>query len=232
MIEKQNRRNKETFIAFVDLEKAFDNVQWKELFKIPKITGIKYNDRRFIYNMYKSQTVIIQIDGKEQAAKIKKGVRQGCILSPMLFNLYIEEAMKELRVEIQKGVRIGGTMVTALRFADDIAFCAEREDDLQNTLVAIDRILKNKYGMKLNKKKTKVMVYSKTYPQVQQFTYLGSNITDDGRSKTNIICRIAQAKRAFLDKSHILTTKSVSLEIRKKFLKSYIWSVALFEFET
>ncbi|CAI6343800.1 unnamed protein product [Macrosiphum euphorbiae] len=245
MIEKQIRRNKKTCIAFVDLEKAFDNVQWKELFKILKRIGIKYNDRRFIYNMYKSQTVIIQIDGKEQEAKIKKGVRQGCILSPMLFNLYIEEAMKELREEIQKGVRIGGTMVTALRFADDIAFCAEREDDLQNTLVTIDRILKNKYGMKLNKKKTKIMVCSKTNPvrlninigneqikQVQQFTYLGSNITEDGRSKTNIICRIAQAKRAFQDKSHILTTNSVSLEIRKKFLKSYIWSVALFGSET
>jgi hypothetical protein len=79
--------------------------------------------------MYKSQTVIIQIDGKEQEAKIKKGVRQGCILSLMLFNLYIKKAMEELRAEIQKGVRIGGTMVTALRFSADIAFCAEKEDN-------------------------------------------------------------------------------------------------------
>lgn len=101
-------------------------------------------------------------------------------------------------------------MVTALRFADDIAFCAENEDDLRNTQVTIDRILKNKYEMQLNKKKTKVMVCSKTNPvrlniniedeqikQVQQFTYLRSNVTEDGRSKINIICRIAQAKRAF-----------------------------------
>jgi hypothetical protein len=58
MTEIQNSLNKEIFIAFVDLEKAFDNVQWKELFKILKRIGIKYN-RRFIYNMYKSQTVII-----------------------------------------------------------------------------------------------------------------------------------------------------------------------------
>lgn len=131
MVEKQIRRNKEIFIAFVDLEKAFDNVQWKKLFKILKRIGIKYNDRRFIYNMYKSQTVVIQIDGKEQEAKIKKGVRQGCILSSMLLKLYIEEAMKELRSEIQKGIRIGGTMVTYLRFADDIASCTEKEDDLR-----------------------------------------------------------------------------------------------------
>ncbi|VVC26495.1 Reverse transcriptase domain [Cinara cedri] len=197
MVEKQIRRNKEIFIAFVDLEKAFDNVQRKELFKILKRIGIKYNDRTCIYNMYKSQTVLIRIDGKEQEAKIKKGVRQGCILSRMLFNLYIEEAMKELRAEIQKRVRIGRKMFTALRFADDIAFCAENEDDLQNTLVTIDKILKNKYGMQLNKNKTEVMVCSKAnlvrldinidneqIKQVQQFTYLGSNITEDGRNKT------------------------------------------------
>jgi len=73
----------------------------------------------------------------------------------MLFNLYIEEAMKELKAEIQKGVRIGGAMVTALRFANDIAFCAEKEDDLQNTLVTINRILKYKYGMQLKQKENK-----------------------------------------------------------------------------
>jgi hypothetical protein len=54
MVEKQFIQNKNTFIAFLDLEKAFDNVQWKQLFEILKRIGIKYNDRRFIYNMYKS----------------------------------------------------------------------------------------------------------------------------------------------------------------------------------
>jgi hypothetical protein len=55
-------------------------------------------------------------------------------------------------------------MVNALRFADDIAFCAGNKDDLKNTLIAMNRILKNKYGMQLNKKKTKVMVCSKSNP--------------------------------------------------------------------
>lgn len=58
MVEKQIRRNKETFIAFGDLDKAFDTVQWNELFEILKRLGIKYNDRRFINDIYKIQTVL------------------------------------------------------------------------------------------------------------------------------------------------------------------------------
>jgi len=84
------------------------------------------------------------------------------------------------------------------------------------------------------------MVFSKNNPirlninivneqitQVKHFTYLGGNITEDCLSETNINYRIALAKRAFENKRHILTTNSVSLETRKKFLKSFIWSVGL-----
>lgn len=245
LIEKQIRRNKDTFIAFVDLEKAFDNVKWSILFDILKSIGIKYYDRRCIYNLYKNQTLLIRIDGKEEIAKIKNGVRQGCNLSPMLFNLYIEEVMKELRIEVKQGVRIGGETINALRFADDIAFCAETENDLQNILTKVNKILGDKYGMRLNKKKTKVMACSKTNPaklniyidnarieQVQHFNYLGSKITEDGRSKDEILSRIAQAKRAFQNKKHLLTTNSMDLEVRKRFLKIYIWSIALYGCET
>jgi hypothetical protein len=59
LIEKQIRKNKDTFIAFVDLEKAFDNIKWNILFDILKSIGIKYYDRRCIYNLYKNQNLLI-----------------------------------------------------------------------------------------------------------------------------------------------------------------------------
>lgn len=74
---------------------------------------------------------------------------------------------------------------------------------------------------KVNPVRLNIHINNEQIKQVQRFTYLLSNKTEDGRSKTNIICRIAEAKRAFQDKNHILTTNSVSVEIRKKFLKSY-----------
>ncbi|VVC40587.1 Reverse transcriptase domain [Cinara cedri] len=163
----------------------------------------------------------------------------------MLFNLYIEEVLKELRVEVKQGVRIGGETISVLRFADDIAFCAETENDLQKVLTKVNKILWDKYGMQLNKKKTKVMACSKTnqvllnihidnarIEQVHHFNYLGSKITEDGRCKDEIISRIAQAKMAFQNKKHLLTTNSMDLEIRKRFLKIYVWNIALYGCET
>lgn len=64
LLEKQIKRNEDTFIAFVDLEKAFDNVQLNQLFNILEKIGIKYNDRRCIDNLYKNQTVLIRL-GRE-----------------------------------------------------------------------------------------------------------------------------------------------------------------------
>jgi len=116
LIEKQIRVNKDVLIAFVDLEKAFDNVNWDKMFNILKRLEITYNDRRVIYNLYKNQVIQIQLDGIEEVARIGKGVRQGYILSHILFNMYIEEAIKEIKNEIQVGVRIGGQKVVALRF--------------------------------------------------------------------------------------------------------------------
>jgi len=105
-------------------------------------------------------------------------------------------------------------------------------------LTKVNKVLWDKYGMRLNNKKTKVMMCSKTNPaqlniyidnarieQVHHFNYLGSKITEDSRCKDEILSRIAQAKRAFQDKKHLLTTNSMDLEVRKRFLKIYVWSI-------
>lgn len=106
--------------------------------------------------LYKNQTVLIDINGKENVAKIKRSVRQGCILSHVLFYQYFEEMMKELIMKVKQGVRID-----VLGFVDDIAFCVKTEENFQNILVNVNRILEYIYGMQINKKKVPVIVYSK-----------------------------------------------------------------------
>ena len=244
-MEKQLKKGKDTYIAFVDAEKAFDNVKWKKMFEILKTLGVTYNDRRAIYNIYKNQTAVIRIGDAEEEARIRKGVRQGCNLSPTIFNAYIEEAMVEWKEKVKTGVKVGGVTVNTLRFADDIAVIAESEQELQEMLNVMDQILNAEYNLKINKKKTKVMVCSRgeekivriklgdeVLEQVKQFSYLGSKITEDGRSKSEIISRIAQAKKAFQKKRDLLSCSKISIEIKKRFIQSYVWSVALYGCET
>lgn len=99
---------------------------------------------------------------KEKETKIGKGIRQGCILSPMLFNLYTKEAIKKMRTEIQKGVWIGGKTVTCPKISGGhSALHGKKRRSTKYSNINWQNT-KNKYGMQLNKKKTKVMVCCNT----------------------------------------------------------------------
>lgn len=73
LIEKQIEFNNDTFIEFIDLEKAFDTLPWKELFTTLEEIGIDYRDKRVVYNIYIEKPAIIQVFDKSAAAKIENG---------------------------------------------------------------------------------------------------------------------------------------------------------------
>ncbi|GFS15741.1 endonuclease-reverse transcriptase [Elysia marginata] len=90
--------------------------------------------------------------------KIKRGVRQGGVLSPNLFSLYSEFIMRN--IEGLRGIHIGGHIINNLRYADDIVLIAENAKDLQH-LLDIVREESQKRGLELNSKKTEIMVVSR-----------------------------------------------------------------------
>ena len=72
--------------------------------------------------------------------KIGKGVRQGCVLSPCLFNLYAEYIMRKTRLdEAQAGIKIAGRNINNLRYADDTTLMAESEEELKSLLIKVDQ---------------------------------------------------------------------------------------------
>ena len=88
--ERSCEIGKDVYICFVDYEKAFDRVDWKRLMKALRRVGVDWRDRRLIGNLYMGQKVQIRIEGEySEQGKVGRGVRQGCPLSPLLFNLYI-----------------------------------------------------------------------------------------------------------------------------------------------
>lgn len=133
---------------------------------------------------------------KREGAYIRKGVRQGCTLSPYIFNAYIQEAINIIRKKIHLGVKMNGREIDMLRFTDDIAVIAENEEDLQKMLRCMEETMLNELNMKINMKKTKLFVYSRDrnfrarihlpnnqeIEQVEEFAYLRIIISKDGRN--------------------------------------------------
>ncbi|KAL4152683.1 hypothetical protein QTP88_000516 [Uroleucon formosanum] len=247
ILEKQIERQKITYMAFIDLEKAFDSINWTSLFKILEETEIDFKDRRILYKIYEEQETTININTTTVTARIQKGVRQECPLSPALFNVFIEKAINFIKHWLEQkgiGVKIGGVLITMLRFADDIVVLATSEEDLQAALNVMNFTFKE-YSLKINSAKTKTLVcYKKNVPsinitlenkeiiQVDHFKYLGSIITDDGKSIKEIRSRIGQANNTFLKKRKILTSKNMNIATKKRLIKTYVWSVALYGSET
>jgi len=211
IIERRLDMNLPTYITFIGLEKAFDKVDWFLLFGTLKRRGIDWKYRRIILRLYKDQATLIDINGTIKEAKIRKGVRQGCPVSPYLFNLLMEEAIEEMK-EVTNDVKINGEEEHSIRFADDIALVTESEGNMNLMLNTLSRVI-YKFHMKINATKTKTMTARRdqiyTNPviklndtviqEVEQF-YLGSIITYNNTSTIDIKKRITLAKQTFIKK--------------------------------
>lgn len=145
-----------TFVAFIDFSKAYDHINrdllWRKLYEYG-IHGTFYNALLSLYNNVES---CVRINGLyTDYFNIQSGVKQGCLLSPVLFNLYINDLCQEMKT-LNKGVTINNEVVNILLYADDAVLIAESESDLQIMINALSKWC-SKWEMKLNVEKSKVM---------------------------------------------------------------------------
>ena len=120
--------------------------------------GIPDNLTCFLRNLYAGQEVTVRTGhGKTDWFQIGKGVHQGCILSPCLFNLYAEYIMRNTRLgEAQAGIKIAGRNINNLRYADDTILMAESKEELKSLLMKVKEE-SEKVCLKLSIQKTKIM---------------------------------------------------------------------------
>ena len=141
-------------------------------------------------NLYAGQEARVRTGyGTTDWFQIGKGVRQGCILSPCLFNLYAEYIMRNAgQEEAQAGIKIAGRNINNLRYADDTTLMRESEEELKSLLMKV-KVESEKVGLKLNIQKMKIMAFGpitswevdgETVETVSDFILGGSNITADG----------------------------------------------------
>ena len=229
IVEKLLEKNKKIYICFIDYKKAFDRVFHMKLIDALNKLEIDGKDLTLIKNLYWNQTASIRTeDGYSGSFPIKRGVRQGCVLSPHLFNVYTEIIFRDF--DDIPGVNLSGEYINNLRYADDTVLIAESEEELQKLVDAVKEGSRV-YGLEMNTKKTKTMVVRRdpndgssvnikvdgvTLEQVESYQYLGQIITEDGRCEKEIRRRIGIAKTNFLKMKDVLITKKLSMEIRKK----------------
>ena len=157
IIEKAREFQKNIYFCFIDYVKAFCCVDHKKL-EILKEMGIPDHLTCLLRNLYAGQEATVRTGhGTTDRFQIGKGVRQSCILSPCLFNLYAEYIMCNTGVdEAQAGIKIAGRSINNLRYADDTTLMAESEEELKSFLIKVKEE-SEKAGLKPSIQKTKIM---------------------------------------------------------------------------
>ena len=157
IIEKAREFQKNIYFSFIDYAKAFDCVDHNKLCKILQKMGIPDHLTCLLRNLYAGkEATVITGHGTTDWFQIGKGLRQGCILSPCLFNLYAEYIMRNAGLdEAQTKIKIAGRNISNLRYADDTTLMAESEE-LKSLLMKVKEE-SEKVGLKLNIQKTKIM---------------------------------------------------------------------------
>ena len=205
IVDKTIEKNK-TYLAFADLEKAYDNVSRVKLWVVLNKYGIKGKLLRTIQALYVGCKACVKVGGlTSEEFELCRGVRQGCTLSPWLFNLFMDNVMREARGSFVGEVQLSTGEVGVLLFADNIVVMADSKEGRQHNLKTVSDML-NKWELKINWRKTKVMrvardreefevkIRDEVIEQVETMKYLGVMVSSDGSMEKEIEARIAYRK--------------------------------------
>lgn len=245
MAERCLDMRKDLYVCFVDYEKAFDRIKHEKIIEELNRIGLDGKDIRIIRNLYWQQTAAVQVENeKTETIDIKRGVRQGCVLSPLLFNIYSERIIQEALDGRPEGIKINGMIINNIRYADDTIVIADSEQDLQ-TLMDRLNVKSKEMGLNINTAKTNSMVFSRSldlHPSIRindtdirnvtDYKYLGRNINDKMDHLKEIKQRIEIARSNFMKMRNVLCNLKLSLEVRLRVMRCYIWSTVLYGCET
>ena len=209
------------------------NKQWKIL----KEVGIPDHLTFLLRNLYAGQEATVRTGhGKTDWFQIGKGVHQGCILSPCLFNLYAEYIMRNARLEeAQAVIKIAGRSINNLRNTDDTTLMAESEEQLKSPLAKVKEE-SEKVGLKLNIQQTKIMasgpitswqIDRETVETVADFILGGSKITADGDCSHEIKRRLLLGRKVMINLDSILKSRGITLPRKVHLDKAIVFPVVM-----
>ena len=208
-----------------------------KLWKILKDTGSPHHLTCLLRNLYAGQEATV-ITGQETTDwfQMGKGVHQGCILSPCLFNLYTEYIMRNAGLEeAQAGIKIARRNINNIRYADDTTLMADSEEELKSLLIKVKEE-SEKVGLKLNIQKTKIMasgpitswqIDGETVERVTDFIFGGSQFTADGDCSHEIKRCLLLGRKVMTNLDSILKSRDITLPTKVSVVKAMVLPVVM-----
>ena len=207
LAERRNAKKK-VAACFIDVRKAYDRVWRDGLWKALWQKGVRGRMWRVLRDYYKKVQSSVRLEGgNTEWFDVSVGVRQGCVISPILFDVFVDGLAREVKA-LGLGVAVGGDRLSLLLYADDIVVLADSENDLQRMMVAVEGFCR-RWRLQVNMGKTKVVHFGargvgrlnvqwqgKVLEEVEEYKYLGMLLQKRGTWKKTKEKMLRQAKRA------------------------------------
>ena len=241
VIEKRTLRSREVHLLLVDLTKAYDTVPVAKLWEVLEKTSINVTLINAVKDIYKDIVSKVKIGNKiSNGFKVTKGLKQGCCLSPVLFNIYIDEALRQWKKKCNgMGLTIGDTTLYTLHYADDQVVIARDKEDLEYMGKKLLEEYK-KWGLEVNLNKTQYLCIGGgkhsedldlevgKIKKYDQCIYLGMKLTETGRSDEAVKDRITKGKQVVGTLNSVLWEKNIRPETKKKIYNTILKPVVIY----
>ena len=209
LAEKTIEKASKMYAAFIDLEKAYDKVWREDLWKTLGKYGVSGRLLKAVKSLYEKSEAMVKVEGElTESFEMRQGVRQGCPLSPWLFNVFLDGVAREARAQFKGGVCLDNCTMQLLMFADDTVLLAQTEEDLQHNVNKFSEAVK-RHRLVINTEKTTTMVFSRQQEvdckveiegqiltNVRKQTYLGVILSENGSLECEVENRIGAALSA------------------------------------
>jgi len=250
--EKYLAKGKDVFWAFMDLEKAYDRVDREALWQVLRMYGVGGRLMSAVKSFYVGSRACVRV-GSETSEwfSVLTGVRQGCVMSPWLFNMFMDGVVKEVNARVMsRGAELlegNGVswQVSQLLFADDTALVADSEEKLRRLVVEFGIVCERR-KLRVNVGKSKVMRCSRNgvvgtldirlngevLEEVESFRYLGSDVAANGGLEYEVKHRVNEGCKALGALRKVVNSKSMSMEAKRGLYESVIVPTVLYGAET
>ena len=250
IVEKYLEKGKKVYAAFMDLEKAYDRVDRQGMWRVLRIYGVDGILLRAVKSMYEGARAAVRVDGElSEFFDLNVGLKQGCVMSPWLFNLYMDGVIREVK---GRAVDVGVSLVRdgmewkipVLLFADDTVLLSEDEWELQGLVNEFGTVCK-KRNLAVNTNKSKVVVFERgeatectvrldgvDMENVKVFKYLGSVMSKDGSLGEEVLGRVQQGRRVVGSLKAVMRNREVSMEVKKSLCDSIVVPTLTYGSET